>query len=409
VGANITSYTATDLNPDTQYCYYVTAFNDAGESTWSSNEACATTLPISESPDPPSGLTVSNTTQDSITLMWQDNSNNENGFKIYRWNGTEFQYWTSVGTNITTFTDTGLDCGSGYAYEVSAYNSDGESAHTAWVEGTTESCGEPPATPSNLQAAALDSTRIKLTWTDNSDNEDGFHIYSEDYVATVGSNTTSYIVTDLEPDTWYCHHIFAYNDAGTSAWTDWACDTTLFSYYEDFSDSSSGWPTISNSIYRADYSGGEYEIEVLTADRRPWATGVTVGNRNYKLEADMRLYDGSPIRYGFVFDVQDASHFYVFSVNPTGQNWALEQVSNSWTTVREGTSSYINADNATNHLEVQKYDQMLQLSVNGHMLDLCTTCGGAFSGDLSVGVYAKSGGAVPVTARYDDFSIEELR
>ncbi|MCP4537500.1 MAG: hypothetical protein GY832_10170 [Chloroflexi bacterium] len=407
-GPNTTSHIVTGLTPDTQYCYYVTAFNDAGQSISSTSEDCATTLPISQFPNAPSNLAVSDTTQDSITWTWQDNSNNEDGFKIYRWNGTEFQYWASVGANITTFADTGLDCGSGYAYEVSAYNSSGESAHAPWVEGSTDSCSNPPATPSNLQARALDSTRIELTWTDNSNNEDGFHIYDADYVATVGPNTTSYIITGLDSYTQYCHHIFAYNDDGVSSWTDWACDTTLFRYFDNFGDSNSGWPNDPSGGYS--YQSGEYQIANSQANSVYGVVVPTVGSIDYTIEADMRLYSGDPIRYGLIFDWLDWNNYYVFSVNPTAQNWSLQKVDNGiWVTIDDGDSSYVNYGSATNHLEVQRLDQMLQLMVNGNIVKFCTTCGDAFAGDLRAGLFAKSGNDVPVTARFDNFLVEEIR
>jgi subtilisin family serine protease len=85
---------------------------------------------------------VSGTTQTSITLAWDDVSN-ENGYRIYRWNGSSFVYWSSVGANVTSYTDTGLNCASDYWYEVSAYNDAGESTHAGWVMGTTQACTYP--------------------------------------------------------------------------------------------------------------------------------------------------------------------------------------------------------------------------------------------------------------------------
>ena len=89
------------------------------------------------------------------------------------------------------------------------------------------STGYPPATPSNLRATPVDSTRIQLNWTDNSSNESGFKVYDgSTYVTTVGANVTSFTATGLAANSYHCYHIFAYNDYGTSNWTDWACATT---------------------------------------------------------------------------------------------------------------------------------------------------------------------------------------
>jgi subtilisin family serine protease len=76
-----------------------------------------------------------------------------------------------------------------------------------------------PAAPTNLQAQAI-GTDVKLTWTDNSGNENGFYIYRKtgnifyqfDYT---GPNETTYWDIDLPPGT-YCYYVRAYNQDGTS-------------------------------------------------------------------------------------------------------------------------------------------------------------------------------------------------
>jgi len=77
-----------------------------------------------------------------------------------------------------------------------------------------------------LQAVALDTTQIQLTWNDVS-SEDGYRIHNgEELVATVSADTTSYIVSGLAPNTYKCHFIQAFNAAGSSDWSDFACTTT---------------------------------------------------------------------------------------------------------------------------------------------------------------------------------------
>ena len=92
----------------------------------------------------PNALSVNSTTSNSITLGWNDASDDEDGFNIYRWgyNGTDwnFLYYATVTSGITIYTDTALDCKSDYYYEVTAYNASGESVSTEWVMGTTGDC-----------------------------------------------------------------------------------------------------------------------------------------------------------------------------------------------------------------------------------------------------------------------------
>ena len=119
------------------YYWHVKARNSSGESGWSDTWSFTIQPNI---PNTPENFRVSGATQTSITIAWDDTSN-ETGYKIYKWDWiSSFVYIASVGANVTSYTDNTLTCGSNAYYEVSAYNSNGESAHAGWVMGTTDSC-----------------------------------------------------------------------------------------------------------------------------------------------------------------------------------------------------------------------------------------------------------------------------
>jgi hypothetical protein len=70
-----------------------------------------------------------------ITVTWQDNSDNETGFVIFRNGGAALQTQQvskvgEVGAGITKFLDTTVGLASDYRYSVVAKNTDGESAQT---------------------------------------------------------------------------------------------------------------------------------------------------------------------------------------------------------------------------------------------------------------------------------------
>jgi uncharacterized repeat protein (TIGR01451 family) len=187
-------------------------------------------------PDAPSDLAVSLTSQTAITLTWTDNSDNEDGFRVER-SPDGSSDWTEVGTvgaDATTYMDTGLMCETPYYYRARAYNTEGNSAYSNIAQGTTAACpAQPPAAPSDLAVSLTSQTAITLTWTDNSDNEDGFKVErspdgSSDWteVGTVGADATTYMDTGLTCETPYYYRAYAHNADGNSDYSNVISGTT---------------------------------------------------------------------------------------------------------------------------------------------------------------------------------------
>ncbi len=197
-----------------------------GSSTWNDNGSvqCNLNIPVSP-PNSPSSLNATAVSQNQINLSWQDNSSNEDGFKIERktWSGGTWSEITTTGANITTYSDNSLSSGTTYYYRVRAYNTGGNSGYSNEANATTFSA---PAAPTGLSASSVSTSQINLNWTDNSSNEDGFKIerktgsggsWSE--IATVGTNTTSYQNTGLPSGTNFYYRVYAYNGIGNSGYS----------------------------------------------------------------------------------------------------------------------------------------------------------------------------------------------
>ena len=92
----------------------------------------------------PSGLSAIATSSSNIALNWADNSDNETTFRIERsLNGsTGWSTVESVGSNVTTYGDSGLAASTEYFYRVAANNSVGDSPFSNTSSATTQS---PPA------------------------------------------------------------------------------------------------------------------------------------------------------------------------------------------------------------------------------------------------------------------------
>lgn len=185
-------------------------------------------LGTGEAPPPaplgPGSLAATVTGPTEVNLTWRDNANNEDGFRVQRRErGTEA--WTviaSVGTNNTSYQDSGLRTGATYEYRVFAFNAGGESPFSNIAQVIMPEA--PPAAPANLVAIAVSSSQVNLTWTDNSSNETGFKIFrrtgptgSWTIVATPGQNTTVFQNTGLAAGTTYSYTVLSYNATGESA------------------------------------------------------------------------------------------------------------------------------------------------------------------------------------------------
>src|SRR5207253_579641 len=100
-------------------------------------------------------------------------------------------------------------------------------------EATETTFPNPPAAPSDLGAGATSAVAIRLTWTDRSDNEEGFAIerksgissYSE--IARTEGGAVQYGDADLSPATTYTFRIRSFNRGGYSRYAAGASATTL--------------------------------------------------------------------------------------------------------------------------------------------------------------------------------------
>ena len=232
VGAGVTSHTAESLEASDTYLFRVCAYNAAGDSDFS-NSAAVTTPAAPAAPAAPSGLTAVAASTSQINLTWQDNSADEDGFRIERSaDGVSFAQIAAVAEGATAYPVTGLNASTTYRFRVVAYNAVGDSIYSNTVTATTAAAAVAPAAPSALTAAAASTSRINLSWSDNSANEDGFNVErSTDgvhftQVGTVGAGVTTYGATGLGAGARYFFRVRAYNPVGNSAYSNSASATT---------------------------------------------------------------------------------------------------------------------------------------------------------------------------------------
>ncbi len=135
-----------------------------------------------------------------------------------------------------------------------------------------------PSTPSGLTATVVNSSRIDLSWTDNSDNETNFDIERKigssgtwTYLNSVSANVTSYSDMGLTPATTYYYRISARNAAGnsdysneSSAATDeagWASEIT--EVFSNFTGPGGDWISFWHAWHYPDGSRNDNEYTAV--------------------------------------------------------------------------------------------------------------------------------------------------
>jgi hypothetical protein len=136
--AGVTTFSVTGLTSGTSYSYRVYAFNAVGDSANPTNTLDVTT-PAGTPPAAPSMLLVTNRTASSLTVSWQDNSGNEDGFAVQI--ATDKNFSRSVQTflvaaDVTQYQFYPLAPNTKYYIRVSAYNAAGDSWSAAISDKT---------------------------------------------------------------------------------------------------------------------------------------------------------------------------------------------------------------------------------------------------------------------------------
>ena len=188
------------------------------------------TAAIPQKPGPYVG--VYNVTETTARISFLDNSTNEDGFKVYIHDANDIFDATVVPnpilvpkndggnphqyTNIINLTPNTL-----YKLRVTAYNGDGESAQTisssvnnGRLNTTTLVC-KPDMPGEYVGTYNITNTSARISFLDNSDNEDGFKVYVYNYntnvlvktltlPAVIGTGGFQYAnITGLTPHTLY--------------------------------------------------------------------------------------------------------------------------------------------------------------------------------------------------------------
>ena len=239
VGANITNYADNSVTSSTAYTYRIAAYNASTESEYSNTDD-VTVGPATV--NAPTNLTAQSNNPGEVDLVWTDNSDNEDGFKVERspvsnsamYNQAQLT-WTEIidlPAETESFTDTTPEEGGNYSYRVKAYNSATESDYSN--EAAVIVMVTPITAPTNLSAVSNQPGEVELNWVDNADNEDGYKVersentsaqsvmntlYTWVEIASLPSGSTYYLDATPTEGTSYSFRIKAFNSLTESEYS----------------------------------------------------------------------------------------------------------------------------------------------------------------------------------------------
>ncbi len=172
--ANAVTFIDSSVSPSTAYSYKILAVNTYGQSAFTAVSS-ATTKALPAKPTAPTTLAGTVLSSNQIRLTWNDKSNNETGFEIWRSvsNNTNFILLKTLGSNATTqvtYIDSGLYANVTYYYQVRAFGVGGYTAYTNQVNKTTSNTAPAIVAISNF-AMRYGTTQVVNVSANDSDGD----------------------------------------------------------------------------------------------------------------------------------------------------------------------------------------------------------------------------------------------
>jgi hypothetical protein len=212
-------------------------------------------------------------------------------FVVRRASGSNVRTITLVGPSSTTLIDNGeideapqfvsqeVTGSSSYTFVVTNTSAEWVATANAIAVTVVPSGPSVPAAPSGLSAAAVSSSQIDLSWTDNSGDETGFKVQRSgtsggpwSTLTTTAADAASYSDTGLSPGSEYFYRVMATNAEGDSPPTAEASATTptpnpgtlVFSSNTAYAAENAG--TVTLTVQRTLGSDGAVTVSYASAD-----------------------------------------------------------------------------------------------------------------------------------------------
>ncbi|MBN1621627.1 MAG: T9SS type A sorting domain-containing protein [Endomicrobiales bacterium] len=300
-----TSYSDTGLAPETTYWYKVCGYN--GDSIPTAFDVLIVTVTLQAPATAPINFSGEALSESSIHWTWEDQSDNESGFRVVTDTGGIRK---DLSQNVTFWTETALSVNTEYTRYCEAYNLTGSSASNVDMKYTL---ARPPTSTYVLNVGAYTAG---LEWYPNLDpgwtawgilqSTDNFNLnvstalqFSDNIVST------THTVTGLQPLTTYWFMVRAYNGNGIPTTFDIVVETTTLKGAPDapldfigvaLSTGSILWSWVDNSSdedgFRVMSDANDVLVE-LSADVTWWIETDLEVNTAYNRHCDAFSLSGS--------------------------------------------------------------------------------------------------------------------
>ncbi|MDQ6423101.1 fibronectin type III domain-containing protein [Paenibacillus sp. LHD-117] len=242
------SYIHNNLTPSTSHLYRVRAVRDGVPGEWSEPLSTKTLMPA---PVTPASVTVSSTAK-SVTIQWSGVTN-VLSYEL-EWDGQLYR----VGREATVYTFRDLLPGSQHSYRVRAINTGGPGPWSSLR--TVLTLLTAPAAPAGITGSASDTT-VHLNWQ-RVEDATYYEIMANGVVFYNGSANFASL-GGLQPNTTYQYSVRAWNELGSSTWSNSLSLTTfalatpkLTKEYADDTELSLKWGAVTGaSSYELERNG----------------------------------------------------------------------------------------------------------------------------------------------------------
>lgn len=219
--------------------YYLIYYDVNGTSIKSEEILSVKVVETIDPPSAPFNLKILNLSISTINLSWEDSSLEVDTYEIWRkedFSGI-YQKHFDVNGNVFNINDENLDPEKIYLYKVKGFNQYGESSFSEEVNTFGVGSSGDLIPPTNLTTIARGTRLVKLSWKDNSTNENYFAVerkrVNEPYKKTgiVEKNITFYTDSsnNLVPGGEYLYRIKSYSNTDSA----WSNESFVQTYWYD--------------------------------------------------------------------------------------------------------------------------------------------------------------------------------